>query len=300
MINHFRTWLLNRPAAFFEESLFPVHVDPSFTPSPWNTVTREIDRILFGANPDASLLDYRFFQFLRVIGACRFRDHVRRFDPRETYRPDLGEFHHDSLYASSVVPAQGLSVTEEHTPEFLRKTLTVLVQEDRMIVSGDDGRPVPVTLLSSKSVRIDSLGLVLSAARDGFWRVDYRKRPGRPLGDLVREIDDLPVTVLKSLFDQTKETAPEYEEGFRTITDSLSRFCMVLFACTVAQERMRHDWDKAPKRIEQEAVDLSGDAPGTTAGKRWSSRSRKRPTSIWSGRPGSDSRPVTGSLWMAC
>ena len=267
MINHFKTRLLNRAADFFTDSLFPVHTDTEFKPSPLEEWSRHIDRTLFGVNPDASLVDYRFFQFLRVIDACHLREHVRRYDPRETYRTDQYEPYRDELFESCVTPAQGLTVTEEHAirPEFLRKTFAVLNQSDRIIVLGRDGRsdPVATTVISSKRIRIDALGLTLTVSRPGSWLVDYRRQPDRSISDLVKEINDLPVTVLRSLFESASETAPEYEEGFRTITDSLTRFCMVLFAQAVANERLQERWENGPKRVERGVDDLPDDTPGT-------------------------------------
>lgn len=267
MINHFRTWLLNRSADFFSDSLFPVHTDIEFKPSPQEDWSQRIDHIFFGEEPDASLVDYRFFQFLRVIDGSHFRDHVRRFDPRETYRPDQYEPYRDNLFESSVTPMQGLTVTEDaiDRPEFLRRTFTVLYQENRIIVLGKDGRPnsVPLTMISSNKVRIDSLSLTVTATRPGSWRVDYRKRPIRSIYDIIRDIHDLPVTVLRSLFESVKESAPEYEEGYRTITDSLSRFCMILFAYAISNERMQQRWDMNPKRVERNADDLALDAMGS-------------------------------------
>lgn len=266
MINHFRTWLINRPVEFFADSLFPVATAEKFRPSPQEEWTSRIDRILFGENPDASLVDYRFFQFLRLIDGSHFREHVCRFDPRETYRPDQYEFFHDSMLESSITPMQGLTVTEhpQARPEFLRKTFTVLYRADRLSVLGNDGRSntFNLTTISNNGVRIDSLGLSVTASRPGTWRVDYRIRPQRSIEEIVQEIDALPVTVLRSLFEHINETAPEYEEGYRTITDSLSRFCMVLFAQAISNELMQNAWEKGPKRLERDSNDLSADSEG--------------------------------------
>ena len=263
MINHFHTYLLNRSADFFEDSLFPVHVPADFRPAPWDTFTQRIDRTLFGDSPDASLLDYRFFQFLRIIGGCHLDDHVRRFDSRETYRLPLEETH----FQPSIVPAQGLVVTEppDRPLSFLRRRFSVLYHAGRNIpltvfLNGDRLKPAKTTPIANNSCYVESLGLTLTASRTGSWVVDYRSRPRRNIERIVQETLDLSETI--ELFGYVRDSVPEYEEGFRTITDSLTKFCMILFAQAAANERMQDAWDKAPKQIAADtslpALDTDG------------------------------------------
>ena len=45
--------------------------------------------------------------------------------------------------------------------------------------------------------------------------------------------------------------AYEYEDGFRTITDSLTKFCMLLFALGAATEQLYGNHDLAVKRLRE-------------------------------------------------
>ena len=50
--------------------------------------TKRIDTILFGRTENATLRDYRFLLFLRLIKPCGLEGHTQRFDCRETYKLD--------------------------------------------------------------------------------------------------------------------------------------------------------------------------------------------------------------------
>jgi len=268
MINHFHTWLLNRPAEFFRDSLFPVHLPADFRPSAQDTFTQRIDRVLFGESPDASLLDYRFFQFLHLMNACRLDEHLRRYDSRETYRRDEPLLYDETHFQPSIVPASGLIVTENtgRPPKYLRKRFLVMYPAEKNIpltVFLDGDRLQPARMLREPSdparAHIESLGLTLAAQRSGSWLVDYRVRPRRTVVEIVRDTLELSENVLWELFRSIKDTAPEYEEGFRTITDSLTKFCMVLFAQAIANQQRQGT--NATKRLA-DPVGLSPDADG--------------------------------------
>jgi hypothetical protein len=266
MINHFHAYLLNRPAEFFRDSLFPVPVSAGFKASPWDDFTRQIDRILFGDSPDASLLDYRFFQFLRIISGVHLGGHVCRFDSRTIHEEPL--FSDEMYFQPSVTPAQGLVVTEipDRPPSFLRRRFSVFHHAERNIpltvfLDGDRLTPVKTTPLTNNSCYVESLGLTLTGSRSGSWVVDYRVRPQRPVEQIVQETLEEPL--VWELFGYVRECVPEYEDGFRTITDSLTKFCMVLFAQAAANERMKDAWDKTAKRIAADTSLPSLETDGT-------------------------------------
>lgn len=271
MINHFRSWLLNRSPDFFADSLWPVPLEASFRPSgPAEPVTR-IDAVLFGPRPDASLLDYRFFEFLRIIDGSRLRDHVGRFDSRQAYFEEERSFLDGTLFNTSIRPGTGLVVTEGSGdgPEFVRRCFSVVCHPSRNVPitvfeNGDRADPARLLRGSDMSGTLDSLGLTLTATQPGTWLVDYRNRLKRPVTRIVVDVLDLPATVFQQLFALIRDVAPEYEEGFRTITDSLSKFCMVLFAVAVANELMKDTIPRSRKRLAGgEAVDLPVNAEGS-------------------------------------
>lgn len=187
MINHFKTYLCNREPGFFENSVFHVFVEPSFQPSPETEVTKKIRTVLFGERPDASYMDYRFYQFLRLISGCGFSDHVHRFDKRDTY-----------LIGNHFPAEQMAGHDREKLEQIIAKTL------------------------------------------------------------------DLPSPIFHGLFAPIRKIAPEYEEGFQTITDSLTKFCMILFALAVATEQLKDAHHLMEKRLrDSNGKELPPNAEGT-------------------------------------
>ena len=271
MINHFRTWLLNRSPECFADSLWPIPIPDGFHPTFRDPAAERVDAILFGTSQDASYMDYRFFQYLRVIDGCHLREHVRRFDPREAYFQESLSFQGGTQFTTSVVPASGLVVTE-HTDlptDLLRRRFSVVCHPARSVPitvfwDGDRTRPVRLNRTSDQSGTIHPLGLTLTVSRPGSWFVDYRKRPDAPVTRIISDLLDLPAPVFLQLFDPIREIAPEYEEGFYAITDTLTKFCMVLFALAIGNETRKDSMTYAPKRFaESNAADLPVHAEGT-------------------------------------
>jgi len=162
MINHFRTHLLNRPQRFFADSRFPIYTAPGFVPAPYDEATKRIDTILFGQTENATLRDYRFLLFLRLIKACGLEEHVQRFDHRETYKLDQ-----------------------------------------------------------------------FSCVDHG----ELRMPPRRSLEEIIEETLMLGQETYFELFAPLRNDYPEYEKGFRHVTDTLHKFCMILFAQAIRLER---------------------------------------------------------------
>jgi hypothetical protein len=135
--------------------MLPIYTDQKFVPVPYDEATGRIDTILFGRTENATLRDYRFLKFLRVIDACALNGHVKRFDNRETYKLD----------------------------QFL------LVDH-----------------------------------------VELRTPPRRTLTEIVGESLSLGQETYFELFAPLRKDFPEYEVGFRCVTDTLHKFCMILFA----------------------------------------------------------------------
>jgi hypothetical protein len=248
MINHFRTYLLNRPAEFFTDSLFPVYIDPKFVPSEHTLFTRRVNNALFGEDADATLSDYRFFQFLRVIRSRDLGRHIQRFDSRTTYKEN-GEydFTDPDLYIPKADDsALLLQEIEEKRSETMRVRLKVIWDRGDTVrvinektgaelrtVSEQNTEPsIPLTAV------IPSLGLKLILYANSRYHVDYCRRPSRHLPVVIEDALSLSEDVYTSLFDRTREDTPEYEKGFRNVTDRIHRFCMLLFAQSVLLEKL--------------------------------------------------------------
>ena len=270
MINHFHSWLLNRSPELLTDSLWPVDWDDSFVPTPQVGAVLQIDTILFGKNPDPSYLDYRYFQFLRLINACQLREHVRRFDSRETYNEKDFQFSDGPGFMTNIEPGTGLRLTEQPgTPDgLLRRRFSVICRPDQNVpisvfFDGDRTKPARLNRTLDVSGVLESFGLTLTAIQTGAWSVDYRRRPEREVTQIISTILDLPAPVYRELFALIRDFAPEYEEGFRTITDSLTKFCMILFAQAIANERSKDVTSSMKRLSESETVDVPANAEGT-------------------------------------
>jgi hypothetical protein len=257
MINHFRTHLLNKDDSFFEKSLFPVYTDVAFEPSTHTEFTRRVNNALFGENPDATLLDFRFFRFLRLIKSCDFMEHVRRFDSRETYELEQYDFTDESFYTTRISPSTGLRIQDlgnNDNYEQMRIIFTVrskgtesetqLLGEKIMGAQYPDkdvDYSIPIELESYFRGVIHSLGIRIEIDENrlpGHWIIDYRRKDTCSVPVLINRALSLTEDTYASLFEFIREDAPEYEKGFRHITDQLHRFCMLLFAQAIAIEKL--------------------------------------------------------------
>jgi len=261
MLNHFKTHLLNKSSGFFETSLFPVAVDEKFTPVKQGPkFVMDISRLLFGADPDASLMDYRFIQFLSIIRGCHLDAHLHRFDSRETYSLYRQEnYTEESLFTSLISPETGLFLADYSEPgrEFLRYLFSVDNTEDygnSITISTDNDRSAILRINRAAGVSANmyywpETGLQIYAPQEGRWVVDYRKKPARDITEIINGVLGLPPDTFSALFKYIYDIAPEYQEGFYTITDSLSKFCMILFAVAIANGKANNDFefrDKLP------------------------------------------------------
>jgi len=61
--------------------------------------------------------------------------------------------------------------------------------------------------------------------------------PPRHITEVIDEALSLGQSVYADLFFPLRKSFPEYEEGFRHVTDSLHRFCLLLFAQAIRNER---------------------------------------------------------------
>jgi hypothetical protein len=87
LINHVYTLLRNLgPAGALE------YVDPRFRPLALDDDLRAVRAQLFGSDPDQTGVEYRLRQFLTILHAGDFADHLYDIDPRVSYLPlDAGE-----------------------------------------------------------------------------------------------------------------------------------------------------------------------------------------------------------------
>ena len=68
--------------------------------------------------------------------------------------------------------------------------------------------------------------------------VELRTPPRRSLEEIIEETLSLGQETYFALFAPLRQNYPEYEEGFRHVTDTLHKFCMVLFAQAICLEHL--------------------------------------------------------------
>jgi len=86
MVNDFRCLLANlTPTQDFDPG--EVFVPPDYTPRTLDRFELTIRNVLFGTNPDRLMVNYRCFQFLRLLHASKWAEAVTAVDRRTTYDP---------------------------------------------------------------------------------------------------------------------------------------------------------------------------------------------------------------------
>ena len=241
MINHFRTYLLNQSSESFTGSLFSFYVDPAFTPSPHTKITDKVDKLLFGAAADSSLRAYRYFEFLQIIRACSLYKHVRRFDARETYQRKDYRFLFSMPLVSTITPGSGISLSflpddvGGHDLPMCTSVLISTLDSEIKALLPFSLKDIPVKVIAPGEVVIPSVGIGIRGLQQGKeYVLDARNAPRRKISDIVDAVLGLPATDYFDLFTPLRENFPEYEEGFRHVTDTLHKFCMILFAQAIS------------------------------------------------------------------
>jgi hypothetical protein len=255
MLNHFRTYLLNKPREFMVDSVFSgLTVAPAFKRVKPEQFTQPVWEALFGQRPDATLLDYRFFQFLCLIGSCGLKPHITRFDSRETYLWEDFTYTISTLFTPVISPAVPATLS----------IITVEPTEDQRIYCGDQIRvrmnvdypptaerptitfvTLDGTLPANIERNVAADAWVLQSRDIGFritdygnWFVDYRQQPNRSIMDVVNRSLELSPAIYQQLFAFISDDTPEYSDGFYHITDVINKFCMLLFGLACATEKL--------------------------------------------------------------
>jgi hypothetical protein len=247
VINHFFTCLLNRPAKFYEGNIYDIYIPPAFVGNRTTPYSEAIHKALFnGLDSDAAFMCYRFFQFLHLINGCGLKLHALQFDSRITYDLDKQpNFFIHSPYVVSIVPNIGVQVTRDETTT-LQQTTNLAYQYAMSreqgtftIAQRNNSAPAHYRQLSSTQCRIDPIDTIIDCNTDGYWEIDILVKPQKSLAQVITRTLDQPTDVFQQLFELVSETNPEYSNAFWNITDSIHKFCSVLFAQAIANEKLQ-------------------------------------------------------------
>lgn len=204
MINHVRTLLLNRGregygADFPGEEYVPTEYRAR---SPLSQGELKARRILFGANPDRYMLNYRLRQLMPTLHDTELVEDVLSYDSRITYWPSTDEsFYKDAFVPTITTITDGsgdLTLLGSLEPDenagklyhwwriTLTSATTVNIKQlvapfktSNATVTFDSGLSSAVTLPGS-SLRFVCTGPVGSA-----WYVQGVARPQRDMGDML-------------------------------------------------------------------------------------------------------------------
>jgi hypothetical protein len=245
MINDFFVHLFNRDRLAMSGGLFEFYIPQEFRkvilPEKAAKVIEPFQKIIFRNEPSYDI--YRGLQFLTLFKSSRMYDYVLEDDAREIYAKQ--NIYDKSLYVSQS-DNEGVSIITDDRFDtedgFLRKRLRIKIVDNNASVSDLD---VPNTigdilLRSDNSILIQEGSVKLVPLGDSlppFFNVDLRREP-KGIASVIEEIVSLPLKQTFALFrsvdyivgEDNADRMRKYENGFKTVGDSISRFCFVLSA----------------------------------------------------------------------
>jgi hypothetical protein len=215
MLNHVRCLLMNVPgsAGSFdapgEEAVDPAYVPPPSLPAALRTVRS----VLFGADPDRTMLNYRCAQLLAVVHASPLAGFVTRLDPRLTYPPadpslaDAGPWT-PAAYRTAGGPDDALAVTgAPEAPDVIgrcRHAFAVDVPSEGQARVERLTTPAQIALFSPADplplTGSGYLARLRSASVGQAWRVDVLNRPQYDLSSLAASLASAGEPTLDALF----------------------------------------------------------------------------------------------------
>lgn len=218
MLNHARTLLLNRDGGQFGPGDFGEEAVPiAFKALELPTFLDAIRIRLFGSEPDRSMLNYRLWQFFRLLHAGELSEFITDLDPRLTYVDSLRT---DLVNPQSYVPklttiATGtLHISGNASPP--DSTGRMLHTYAVIILSGSTVRVTQQTKTSKTDVfdftLTNGLSERIPLGDSGYdfrmdsdtvgleWRVEVRNRPVIDLGEIAVSLESIGEPTLTSLF----------------------------------------------------------------------------------------------------
>jgi hypothetical protein len=216
MINHARNLLINVDGNGF----FPNYIAEEIIPDDYHAKTvpsyvSAVRKVLFGTNPDRSMLNYRCRQYLSLLHSCELEQYVLDLDPRITYDFDSASLlDNESLFDVTAKQITGvanqLAVTGEVTPP--DRTGQLLYEWSVSYTSPTTAITLlnPIRGTTAAPVFTDGLSDRLSLPGSGLyiqhydsaaaWQVTYLARPQFDLGSIVADLQSINSTALLELF----------------------------------------------------------------------------------------------------
>jgi hypothetical protein len=212
MINHARTLLMNiAPDPIFDQdSLGDEIIAPTYTQLTLPSRIQRVRELLFGSAPDREMLNYRCFQFLRLIHSTDLQQYITDLDERITYSFDADPFLDRDVFTPVSVQVAGdtkqFVITGPPLPPDERGSLKQILHVGVGSSVPSDVTVTPATGLVT--IPLPNTGglnsaMIQSPADGDLWRVTWRSRPTRDLGELLAALKTIGGETLIDLFNRT-------------------------------------------------------------------------------------------------
>lgn len=231
MINHARTLLLNVAGDFISNRPGEELIDPSYAPLTLPNYLQSVRRVLFGADPDAEMLNYRGRQLLSLVHSCELVDLVTALDPRITYGFEDSPYYDQRMFLPSVsseLTGSNNSVTgfvagHSGNPDVSGRMRAVwlvelltgstasvqlpngLASTANYTVSGGLTSPIP---LAGSDLSLTARDSSFSNGSGPRFRIEVLRKPAVSCGSLLATTDMLSTEVLFNLFQGSAEPWP--------------------------------------------------------------------------------------------
>ena len=245
MINHVYSLLRNVTGAGVDPSQGGEYVPLEFRAVTLTPGLALVRSTLFGANPDPVYLNYRLRQYMTVLHAGDYVDHVASYDSRWTYWPFLNA--PPFVFGTSLTQNLGSGETASPAPPILQGQVVANDEAGRcsfqwpltltrsaLTFTNGLSAPVPVPG-SSLSVLVPS-----SIAAVTHWTVSATVKPVRDLATLVATLDTVGVRPTLELFGiETTEPQATYRKLWNEHDQLPERLTAVLLALAFRTEALR-------------------------------------------------------------
>ena len=254
MLNHFRTLLANLPPTqTVGDTIAEEPIPATFTPLPLPSFLLNARRGLFGADPDRSFVNYRTRQFMTLLHASKYVDHVTALDSRIAYATgeDAGLLP-GLVFVPVITPRNAASsgaqlvVTGAPAPPDASGRMRFVFDVEVLSAESVEVRRVtPYPNLAVQSlIMTDGLSAAIPLTGSGYsfrlrtdqtgrrWGVELLNRPQRSLGQLIADLFTLGEETLTELFGRSRQEPYTTFAGLwydsTELTDRLTGFLLAL------------------------------------------------------------------------
>ena len=223
MINHIRTLLMNKLADPGLLELGEEFIEPTFLPKTVPGAAQRYRQVLFGANPDRAMLNYRLYQYMVLLHETDLVEFIMEPDSRITYDFAGRPFFDPMVYVPNVeqrigsgksLNLYGPPMVPDSSGDMYRSWIITIKSGSTVDVSEQGVNPVlinnyPYTITGGLSSHIPIVGspenyfIFQDAVVGSQWFVNQYSRPQASLGTLLEAARAVEEPSLVELFSRT-------------------------------------------------------------------------------------------------